>query len=132
MHPFDMQWSEEEDLQLCCALLRSFCSELSKSVKGGPRHRLSRPRAGLNACVSRREPAVARLVWLACSPRCRPYFGQAADVLAAGRSNPPLSDVVFHARCQRRLPFIGARPQAVDSHWSKGLQWVHGESNHRF
>ena len=81
---------------------------LSNSVKGGPRQALT-PARRAHACVPGREPAVARLARLACSPRCRPYFGQAADMLAAGRSNPPLSDVVFHARCQRRLPFIGAR-----------------------
>ena len=104
---------------------------LSNSVKGGPRHSLT-PARWAHACVPGREPAVACLARLACSPRCRPYFGQAADMLAAGRSNPPLSDVVFHMRCECMLPFFGARQQAVDSHWSKGLQWVHGESESCF
>ena len=69
---------------------------LSNSVKGGPRQALT-PARRAHACAPGMEPAVGCLAWLACSPRCRPYFGQAADMLAAGRSNPPLSDVVFHA-----------------------------------
>ena len=114
-------------------LFRGFAAVvlLSKSVNGGPRQALT-PARRAHACVPGREPAVACLARLACSPRCRPYFGQAADMLAAGRSNPPLSDVVFHTRCQRRLSFFGARQQAVDSHWNKGLQWIHGESAYRF
>ena len=52
-------------------------------------------------------------------------------MLAADRSNPPPSDVVFHMRCECMLPFFGARQQGVENHWSNGVQWVHGEWNHR-
>ena len=104
---------------LCCGVL------LSNSVKGGPRQALT-PARRAHACVPGWEPAVARLAsgWHA-RPAVGPNFGEAADTLAAGRSNPPLSDVVFHARCECRLSLLGARQQAVESHWSNGVQWRH-------
>ncbi len=97
--------------QLLWRQQQSCCLTLSQTLT---------PARRAHPCVPGHGPAVACLAWLVCSPRRCPYFGEAADIFAAGRSNPPLSDVAFSHRCDLVLAFCCTPPQAWAFHW-----WVH-------
>ena len=78
--------------------------------------RLSRRREGLTRARPARSLLGGVLRGWHARPTCGHIFGEAATILAAGGSNPPLSDVVFSHRRESMLPFCWALLQAGAFH----------------